>query len=715
MIPILYPPEETSFSSNGLGRLSEALACTVEEERNGKYELEMLYPVSGGRFGDIRNDCIIMAAPADAAQEQPFRIYKVSKPMGGKIRIQAEHISYQLSHIPVSPFTASSAPEALLGLKTHSAEECPFEFWTDVTAAANFKMDQPSSIRSVLGGVRGSVLDTYGGEYEFDGYTVRLHSERGMDRGVVLRYGKNITDIRQDENIQNTITGVYPFCKSTGENGVENVVELPEKVLHSQNAGNFAYQRTVPLDLSSDFGETAPTEKQLRDRAAAYMKANGIGVPSVSIKVSFVPLWQTEEYKEAANLERVRLCDRVTVKFPTLGISAQAKVVRTKYNVLLGRYEEIELGDARSSLGATIRGAIADTAEASAEGIRGAKSELRKAIDHATDLITGGLGGYVVFGRNADGEPEEILILDKPTVEQAVNIIRLNKNGLGFSKNGIGGPYENAWTIDGNLVADFITTGTLTAVLIKAGILSDTKGKNFWNMETGEFQLASTAKVGGKTVDKIASDAVDAYDDSVTQQMVFNRLTNNGETQGIYLKDKKLYINASYIATGVLADPKNNTKFNLETGELTMKKGSIDIGGGKFKVSTSGDLTAKSAAIEGTIKSGSSSGYWVNLNSNGEMTGGYGSSQYGFVDFAAKCEDLDTGEVYSGVQIQGGCLRISTRIITVARSTSTSTTSTHGGNGTLRYVESIVDNGDGTITWTNSTVKFINGIMVSEL
>ena len=801
MIPILYPPGETSFSGNGLGRLSEAITCTVEEVRNGKYELEMEYPVTGAHFGDIRNSCIIWAEPSDAYREQPFRIYKISKPMGGKIKIQAEHISYQLSHIPVSAFTATTAPEALLGMKTNAAEACPFEFWTDKTTRGAFEVLKPSSIRSMLGGTKGSILDIYGGEYEFDRYTVKLYAERGMDRGVTLRYGKNITDITQEENIQNTITGIYPFYRKTGDNGVDIVVELPEKVLHSENAGNFPYKRTVPLDLSNDFDDTPPTEQELRDRANAYITSNKIGVPAVSIKVSFIPLWQTEEYKDVANLERVRLCDTVSVVFPQLHISAQAKVVRTKYNVLAGRYEEIELGDAKSNLGATIRSAIDDVAEISTDDIRDAKSELRKAIEHATELITGGLGGYVVFSRNADGEPEEILIMDEPEVEQAVNIIRMNKNGIGFSTNGIGGPYANAWTIDGRLVADFITTGTLTAVLIKAGILSDVQGKNFWNMETGEFQLASTATVGGKTVQKIAEDAGDAAVEAQTQQTIFNKLTNNGQTQGIYLKNGKLYINgtyiqtgtitikkgtkttfsanadtgvvnivadsfslsngdtiasiaeskassavnaqtqqsifnkltnngqtqgiylsngkvyinATYIAAGVLADANNNTSFNLSTGALTMQKGSINIGDGTFKVTSSGALTATSANIEGTIKAGSSSGYWVKLSSTGEMQGGYGSSKYGYIDFSASCRDIDDGEVYRGVQIQGGCLRISTRIITVARSTSTSTTTTDGGSGTLRYVKKIEDNGDGTISWTTTSVEFINGIMVSQL
>ena len=712
----LFTENTTDFTTNGIGQLADAISCYVEEKRNGSYELEMVYPVDGIHFSDIKHSRFITAKPADGKAEQPFRIYKIKKPMNGKVKIKAEHNSYRLSHIPVSPFSATTLAEAFMKLKSNAVEDCPFEFWTDKSSTGNFEVTEPASIRSRLGGVRGSILDIYGGEYEFDNYTVKLHSARGSDRGVTLRYGKNILDIDQEENIQNTVTGVYPFWKGTDDNDGEQLVELDEKVLHSSNAANFPFQRTIPLDLSEDF-ENPPTQAQLRARARAYMTANNVGVPHVSIKVSFLPLWQTEEYKDALNLERVNLCDTVTIAFEKLDVQATAKVVRTKFNVLADRYDEIELGDAKSGLGEALKNDISGVAEISTSQVKDAKSELRKAIKHATKLITVGLGGYVVFGQNANGEPEEIFIMDKPSVETAVNIIRINKNGIGFSTNGYSGPYANAWTIDGHLVADFITTGTLTAVLIKAGILSDVKGKNYWNMETGEFQLASTATIGGKTATQIADDAVEAQTqqsifnkltnngqtqgiylsggklyingtyiqtgtitikkgskttfsanadtgvvnivadsfslsdgstiDSIaenkasaavsaqTQQSIFNKLTNNGQTQGIYLSGGKVYINASYIATGTLADADENTVFNLSTGSLTMKKGSINIGNGTFKVTTTGALTATSATITGTVKSEGSDA-WCKLV-EGSLIGAANaystSSENGYISF----------------------------------------------------------------------------------
>ena len=491
MKPILYEAGETNFTTNGLGRLSDATECTVTEERNGSYELYMRYPLEGIHFEDLALSRLIYAIPADGKGPQPFWIYYISKPMDGICEIKAEHISYQLSHIPVEPFEASTVSAALLGFTQHAAETCPFTFWTDKSTAAPFSIDVPSSIRSRLGGTQGSILDVYGGEYEFDGYTVKLHNARGQNRGVTLRYGKNITDISQEENIQNTYTGVMPYWKGNdADTSTEVVVMLPEKVLHSSRAGNFPYQRTIPLDLSSEFQEQ-PTEAQLRARAQAYMTANDIGIPSVSIKVSFLALWQTEEYKDIANLERVNLCDTVNVYFPKLDITATSKVVKTEYDVLNERYNSIELGDARSTLASSIKQDItAETVAATANLPR--KSEMQQAIDRATSLITGGLGGHVVFTLNADGEPQEILIMDTDDIQTAVNVIRGNLAGIGLSRNGYTGPYTTAWTIDGHFVADFIDTGTLTANLIKAGLLQDAAGKNTINMVTGDATLKGT-------------------------------------------------------------------------------------------------------------------------------------------------------------------------------------------------------------------------------
>lgn len=463
MIPILFSADATSFNNNGLGALADCTSCKVTEKRNGEYILTMQYPLDGIHFKDIQKSCIILVKPSDGANNQAFRVYKTKKPINGIVTIEAEHISYQLSMIPTMPFTAESASAALQGLKTNAAEPCPFFFYTDKQTIATYTQEQPASIRSRLGGVSGSILDVYGGEYEFDNYDVHLWAKRGSDKGVTIRYGKNLTDLKQEENIQNVVTGVVPFFANE-----DTLVTLPEKVVESEYVDLYPYPRTVILDLSSEWTDEVPTVEQLRQRAQKYIEDNDIGIPKVSIDVSFIALWQTQEYKDIAPLERVNLCDTVTIIFEKLGIEAKAKVISTEYDVLRERYTKIEVGDAKSTLATTIVNIDSTTNTK----IQTATSFLQKAIVHATDMITGGLGGYVYLKPNADGYPEEILIMDSPDIETAVNIWRWNKNGLGFSSNGYAGPYGTAITSDGQIVADYITAGTLNGDLIQAGTVN---------------------------------------------------------------------------------------------------------------------------------------------------------------------------------------------------------------------------------------------------
>ncbi len=503
MIPILFEPKTNNFNSNGLGRLIDATTCLVTEERNGAYELEMQYPINGILCEDIKMASVIFAEPGEGREPQPFSVYKISKPLKGIITINAEHISYQLSYVPCAPFMAQTAAGALAGFEAHAAEECPYTFWTDKTTSGNFAVSVPSSIRSRLGGVEGSILDVYGGEFEFDRHIVRLWESRGGDKGVVLRYGKNITDLTQEENISNTITGIYPYWADNDG----NLVELPEKVISSDRAANFPYPRTVPVDLSSEFQER-PTEAELRNASETYMKSNNVGIPVVNIKVSFIPLWQTEEYKDLALLESVNLCDVITVDYEKLGIKVKAKIVRTVYDVLKGRYQSLEIGDVRTTLASTIAGQTQQIEDKPSKGF------LDEAVRNATNWLTGVNGGYVIFHKNANGQPYEILIMDTDNIETAQNVWRWNQNGWGHSKNGYNGPYAMAATIDNGIVADFITAGTMLADRIKGGtltlggpgngdgvfVLHDANGKEIVKADVTGL-LASAIRITGGMID----------------------------------------------------------------------------------------------------------------------------------------------------------------------------------------------------------------------
>lgn len=461
MIPILFKPKTTDFSTNGIGRLSDAISCYVTEERNGLYELEMKYPIDGVYYEDIVYSSVIYAENGNKKEAQAFEIYKISKPLNGIITIYARHISYQLSYIPCSPFSATGVAEALQGLKDNAAIECSFEFWTDKVTAADFAVKTPSSIRSKLGGNQGSILDVYGGEYEFDMHTVKLHANRGSNNGVVLKYGKNITDLKQEENIENTVTGIYPYWSDIDG----NVVTLPEKVVLSDNSENFPRARVIPVDFTQEF-DSAPTESDLRNRTTEYINAHNVGVPSVNISVSFEMLWQTEGYKDIEPLEKVNLCDIVSVEYEKLGVNAEAKVIKTVYDTLKGKYKSIEVGEARSTLASTIVEQGKKLEEKPSKGF------LDAAVKSVTNWITGANGGYVIFHKNANGQPYEILIMDTPDITTAVNVWRWNMNGWGYSKNGYNGPYNMAATIDGGFVADFITAGTMLANRIKGGTLT---------------------------------------------------------------------------------------------------------------------------------------------------------------------------------------------------------------------------------------------------
>lgn len=477
MIPILFPSTATEFKTQGLGALSDAISCTVTEERNGIFELEMEYPMTGLHFGEIADRCIILAIPSPYRLPQPFRIYRITKPLNGICTIYAQHITYDLSGVPLNPFTAASAPAAMAGLQSNTAIESPFAFWTNKTTTAGFAVTVPSSTRSVLGGRAGSILDAYGGEYEWDNFTVKLHAQRGQDNGVVIRYGKNLTDLEQDRNISNVATGIYPYW--TDMDG--NLVTCNPKVIPAPGTYNFT--RVIPVDFSQDFKEK-PTPEQLQERGEGYVNSNNIGVPSVSLSVNFAQLEQTEEYKHLALLEKCDLCDIVAVQFEDLGVDAKAKIVKIKTNVLLEKYISTEIGDVRSNIADSILGQQQEISK------KPSSSQVEWIADQIAATIMGAKGGAVrLLDTNDDGMPDTLFIADNPVPEKAKKVWRFNFEGWGASSTGYNGPFTMAASIDFGLYADFITAGVINAALIKAGILSSKDGKSFWNLDTGQIQL----------------------------------------------------------------------------------------------------------------------------------------------------------------------------------------------------------------------------------
>ena len=471
MIPILFESTETTFLNNGIGRLADAISCVVTEERNGMYELEMDYPQSGIHYEDIQLFRLIYAIPADGKSGQPFEIYDISKPLNGVITVRAWHISYRLNNIVVEPFTAASCAAAFVSLKGHSINTNPFNFNTDKNITTTFTVDQPASVRSLLGGQAGSILDVYGkGEYEWDKFDVYFRTNRGSDRGVTIRYGKNLTELTADASMETVYTGIVPYYFQD-----DVLVMLSEQVLWSDHRTDYTHDLLKAVDLTSYWPEVVPTENQLRTAAQAYLVNNEGWELNTNLRLSFIALSDTEEYKDVATLQRVNLCDTVTITHEELGVSAKAKVITTVYNTLLERYDEIELGDTTTNLGqaitASIPGEIADA-------IRNLPtiSVMEDAISNGTALISGNAGGYIKIKTNANGKPQQILIMNTADESTATNIWRWNSSGIGYSSDG-GTTYKQAWTIDGRFYTDWVTAGSINAALVNTGTITSYDGK----------------------------------------------------------------------------------------------------------------------------------------------------------------------------------------------------------------------------------------------
>lgn len=465
--PILYSATETDFSNNGLGILGDCVSCEVTEEANGIFELVMQYPMGGIHYEEIADRSIIKSKADQFRDPQLFRVYAISKPMSGIVTVSAEHISYDLSGIPVAPFTAGSVSLALADLKNNAVTDCPFDFWTDKDTSATFSVSVPSSIRSRLGGVEGSILDVYGGEYEFDNYTVKLHNSRGMNRGVSIRYGKNLTDIKQEQNCASVATGIYPYWAGDVD-GNTVLVELPEKIVNAPGTYDFVKIKTV--DFTERF-EAQPTVEQLRSAAESYVESNNIGIPAVSLTVSFAQLEQTDEYKHLKLLEQVLLFDTVNVEFPALGVSATAKAIKIIYDSLADRVKSITLGSTKANIADTIATQQQEIAK------KPSISLVQSVAMTLTASILGAKGGAVrILDTDGDGMPDTLYVADNPDPALATKVWRWNYEGWAGSKTGYVGPFTLGATLEDGLLADSVTA----ANLIAGTITSKDSGETFF-------------------------------------------------------------------------------------------------------------------------------------------------------------------------------------------------------------------------------------------
>lgn len=473
MIPILYAASETDFTTNGIGLLTDAVSCTVTEERNGAYEATLVYPAKGHLAEYIAEDAIIKAKANDTDEPQLFRIYKSGKQIGSNTTWNAEHISYELTGNPVERFSISgvNAEQALNRLLAAAVFKHKYTAASDITTVNKTSIADVVSVRKALGGVEGSILDTWGGEYHFNNYRIELLKARGTDNGVTIEYGKNLTDAKQERNIANIVTAIFPYAKYTPEGEESEVyVSLKEKTLVHAGAADYAYKRCEIVDFSSEWESgTIITEDMLRAKAEAYLEKISTE-PDINITLSYAQLKKAKDYKNIQVMESVALCDTVTVRIDKLQIEATAKIVKAKYDSLKERYDTMEIGSVRTNLTKQLTATQQEVTESIKKNQTRAeqiKKQIEQTIVDVTAAITGNSGGYVVL--YPEKNPQEIYILDQPELSKAKNVWRWNLAGLGHSSTGVNGKFTTAITADGQIVANFITAGELTGTILKAG------------------------------------------------------------------------------------------------------------------------------------------------------------------------------------------------------------------------------------------------------
>ena len=343
MIPILFESTETEFNNNGLGRLRDMISCIVTEERNGVYECDFEYPVTAEDFNDIRIGRIIGVTHDESDDIQPFDIVSYERPIDGVVTFHAVHISYRQSYLTVRGKNINSLADAFARLAEYATPTNPFTYQTDKTSTGYVSAFNgiPQTVRSMLGGIEGSILDAYGGEYEWDRFNVILHSARGTDRDFSIRYGVNMLDYNEELDMSGTYMACIPYW-TDGTNMVIGDKQTADGVTIT-NRGE-----CIPLDVSDRF-ESKPTKAQVNTMGKSVMESQNPTIPSQNIKVEFVRL-QDLGYEGFENLLKCGLCDTINVIFPDYATSGRFKIVKTTWDVLADRYESMELGDLSVSL-----------------------------------------------------------------------------------------------------------------------------------------------------------------------------------------------------------------------------------------------------------------------------------------------------------------------------------------------------------------------------
>ena len=476
----LFEKDATSFERMGIAVL-KPVSCVVHEEKNGDFSLEMVVAEDDELCREER----IVFAPTPKNGNQPFRIYDVERQIGVEKRIKARHVFYDL----LDNFLEDVRPTgngafALQRLLNETQYPSGFTGTSDIETSATAYWEMKNPVEALIGTDENSFVNRWGGVADRDKFTVTMRKNGGRENAVRIRYGKNLESCGLHCNYENIVTRIMPTgLKADGQ----TLLKLPEKHVDSEHLNDYNAPKVLRVHYSNiKVGENEGDYKTETEACAALRAAakaefeNGADLPEITGSISVVDLRQTREYEAVKALETIYPFDTLEVELPADNGTMSLVSVNMQaydYDCTTERYTKITIGEQNyvGDLVKTVLKKVSDTL--SEEGI----ASLPDRVQKATELITTALGGYVVKREN------ELLIMDTKDPKTASRVWRWNLNGLGYSKTGYDGPYVLAMTMDGQINADFITVGTLSANLIKGGILMSKNGASWINMDNGTF------------------------------------------------------------------------------------------------------------------------------------------------------------------------------------------------------------------------------------
>lgn len=362
MIPVLFSKEEKQFRSYGIGPLFETLHAEVKRERNGQYFLYMTYPQNGQQASVFKEGMRIKADAGRRTPWQTFEITRINRRSDAIIEIWADHISMRLAKTMIKPKVEIHDVDAETALRRWVSQlvgDDEWEVWSniDTVGSTAWSVDSVENARQALGGTRGSILDVWGGEFEFDNKRVNLWQNLGRKTPVVLEYGRNITKIEKENKEETVYTSIYPFARAEED----NIITIPKYVVDGKYIDMYDHKKIKLVDFSGEFDteENKPTAEKLQKLAEKYVEQNDVGAPHEHIKIEYVDLSKTLDYQNVRYIEEVELCDRIPIYYPKFDIySKEAKVVVITYNVIKDENKSIELGVIGQGFGSTVASSL---------------------------------------------------------------------------------------------------------------------------------------------------------------------------------------------------------------------------------------------------------------------------------------------------------------------------------------------------------------------